>query len=156
MIRWGGCFEESLKLDKSTGVLYPRQIKNAEFVLIPKLLPKDSSLRTLYDLMAKHDIGQVNTAETDKAAKRFIGQYWDNKGIAHPEIFEQQISNANNLELYDYSYFYKQQEVPEHMQDEHNKAGIQIFKKIQDNVPEHLKPIIEKLQVVRRARSGFQ
>lgn len=135
-----------LKLDKSTGVLYPRQIKNAEFVLIPKLLPKDSSLRTLYDLMVKHDIGQVNTAETDKAAKRFIGQYWDNKGIAHPEIFEQQISNVNNLELYDYSYFYKQQEVPEHMRDEHNKAGVQIFKKIQDNVPEHLKPIVEKLQ----------
>lgn len=135
-----------LKLDKSTGVLYPRQIKNAEFVLIPKLLPKDSSLRTLYDLMTKYDIGQVNTAETDKAAKRFVGQYWDNQGIAHPEIFEQQISNADNLELYDYSYFYKQQEVPEHMQDEHNKAGVQIFKKIQDNAPEHLKPVVEKLQ----------
>ena len=140
------------QFDPITKTFYPRQIKNAEFVLIPQLLPEGSSLRQLYDIMKSNDIGQVNTAETSKAAKKNILTFWDNNGVANPEAFEQAVKQDNykNVETYYYRYLYKQQEVPEHMKDEHNKAGIQIMKKIIDNastasenVKEHINNLFE-------------
>lgn len=119
--------------DKDTGMFYPRQIKNAEFVLIPKLLPKDSQLRKIYDWMQKNDIGQLNTAETSKAAKKDIFTIWDPKTEQFDENFEEKF-DEHYVENYDYRYLYEQQEVPQHMIDETNKAGLQITKKIIDNV----------------------
>lgn len=126
-------FYFDIRFDANTGLYYPRQIKNAEFVLIPKLLPKDSQLRKVYDFMKKHDIGQLNTAETSKAAKRTIFTIWDQKTGEFNENFEEDF-NENYVEDYFYQYLYKQQEVPEHIKDAKNKAGIQITKKIIDNV----------------------
>lgn len=124
------------QLDKKTKVIYPRQIKNAEFVLIPKLLPKDSSLYKLYKYMDSHDIGQVNTVETDKAAKRSVLEFWDNKGEVSAEAekkFDNDLSNEDNIENYYYRYLYKQQSVAQHLVNAQNKAGIQVIKKILDN-----------------------
>ena len=126
-------FYFDIRFDANTGLYYPRQIKNAEFVLIPKLLPKDSQLRKVYDFMKKYDIGQLNTAETSKAAKRTIFTIWDQKTGEFNENFEEDF-NENYVEDYFYQYLYKQQEVPEHIKDAKNKAGIQITKKIIDNV----------------------
>lgn len=126
-------FYYDISYDKNTGMYYPRQIKNAEFVLIPKLLPKDSQLRKVYDFMRKNDIGQLNTAETSKAAKRTIFTIWDQKTGEFNENFEKEF-NENYVEDYFYQYLYKQQEVPEHIKDAKNKAGIQIMKKIIDNI----------------------
>lgn len=131
------------QFDPITQTYYSRQIKNAEFVLIPELLPNDTDLRNLYEIMKRNDIGQVNTEETSKAANKNVLTYWDNEENVNPN-FEKDINgvgenvsdsgyNDDVVETYYYRYLYQQQEVPEHMKDQVNKAGIQILKKIIDN-----------------------
>ena len=130
--------------DTATRTHYARQIKNAEFVLIPELL-EGTELKQLYDIMMKHDIGQVNTAETSKAAKKNILTFWDNNGNINPNFEQEMIANGEAaIEDYYYRFLYKQQDVPEHMKDEHNKAGIQIMKKIIDNADESVAPYIKQ------------
>lgn len=130
------------KYDSYTGVHYPRQIKNAEFVLIPELL-EGTQLKELYNFMHKYDIGQVNTNETSKAAKKNVLTFWDNDGNINPDFEQDLISNNENaIEDYYYRFLYKQQNVPEHMKDAQNKAGVQITKKICDNANESVKPYI--------------
>lgn len=119
--------------DEETGLFYPRQIKNAEFVLIPKLLPEDSQLRKVHDWMQKHNIGQLNTAETSKAAKKNIFTIWNVNTGEFNENFEDNFDESY-VEDYYYQYLYKQQDVPQHMVNENNKAGVQITKKIIDNI----------------------
>ena len=122
--------------DPETGLLYPRQIKNAEFVLVPQLLKAGTSLRKLYDIMKANDISQINTSETSKAAKKNVLQYWDNEGKVTEEgekEFINAIQNNNVIETYYYRSLYKQQDIPSHLKDQRNKAGIQIMKKVVDN-----------------------
>lgn len=131
------------KYDSYTGVHYPRQIKNAEFVLIPELL-EGTQLKELYNFMHKYDIGQVNTNETSKAAKKNVLTFWDNDGNINPNFEQNLISNNENaIEDYYYRFLYKQQDVPEHMKDAQNKAGVQITKKICDNANESVKLYID-------------
>ena len=131
------------KYDSYTGVHYPRQIKNAEFVLIPELL-EGTQLKELYNFMHKYDIGQVNTNETSKAAKKNVLTFWDNDGNINPNFEQNLISNNENaIEYYYYRFLYKQQDVPEHMKYAQNKAGVQITKKICDNANESVKPYID-------------
>ena len=119
--------------DPITNQFYPRQIKNAEFVLIPKLLPKDSDLYKVYEWMKANDIGQLNTAETDKAAKKNIFTIWDEQtGEFNPDFSSN--FDERYIQNYYYEYLYKQQDVPQHMQDTRNKFGTQINKKIIDNI----------------------
>lgn len=132
-------FYYDIQFDNVTGCYYPRQIKNAEFVLIPELI-KGTDLEKLYNIMRANDIGQVNTAETSKAAKRNVLTFWDNKGEVNAEEFEKAINggsyesyNDSVVENYYYRYLYKQQDVPQHLLDAKNKAGIQILKKLIDN-----------------------
>lgn len=132
--------------DTDSGLYYPRQIKNAEFVLIPKLLPKDSELRKVYDWMKANDIGQLNTVETSKAGKKNIFTIWDKKTGKITDSFNSMFDNDGNFtsnngvyddsysESYFYKYLYKQQDVPQHVGDTANKFGAQIQKKIIDNV----------------------
>ena len=122
------------QFDSNTGTFYPRQIKNAEFVLIPKLI-KGTDLETLYNIMKDNGIDQVNTAETSKAAKKNVLTFWDNNGVANAESFIKQVQAKNKIavEDYYYQYLYKQQDVADHMVNEQNKAGIQIMKKLIDN-----------------------
>lgn len=130
--------------DTTTRTHYPRQIKNAEFVLIPELL-EGTELKQLYDIMMKHDIGQINTAETSKAAKKNILTFWDNEGNINPSFEEDLVANGEAaVENFYYRFLYKQQDVPEHMKDEHNKAGIQIMKKIVDNSDESVAPYVKQ------------
>ncbi len=119
--------------DETTGLFYPRQIKNAEFVLIPKLLPEGSELRKIHDWMQDNNIGQLNTAETSKAAKKNIFTIWDAETGKFNENFKDDFDESY-IENYYYQYLYKQQDVPQHIMDEHNKAGVQIMKKIIDNI----------------------
>lgn len=131
------------KYDSYTGVHYPRQIKNAEFVLIPELL-EGTQLKELYNFMHKYDIGQVNTNETSKAAKKNVLTFWDNDGNINLNFEQDLISNNENaIEDYYYRFLYKQQDVPEHMKDAQNKAGVQITKKICDNANESVRPYID-------------
>lgn len=127
--------------DADTRQFIPRQIKNAEFVLIPKLLPEGSELIKVYNWMRANDIGQLNTAETDKAAKKNTLDIWidakDEEGNSIIKFIDPNTNpNFDNsyIQNYKYKYLYKQQDVPQHMLNEENKLGAQISKKILDNV----------------------
>lgn len=134
--------------DATTETYYPRQIKNAEFVLIPKLLPKDSSLYQLYELMTEYGIDQVNTKETDKAAKKDVLTFWDNEGNVTEDnltVFKNKLNEGNVIGTYYYRYLYKQQDVPQHMVDASNKVAVQLFKKIIDNTTEETAKYVNTL-----------
>lgn len=122
------------QFDPYTGTFVPRQIKNAEFVLIPKLLPQDSDLIKVYEWMRANDIGQLNTAETDKAAKKNIFTIWSEDTGEFIDPRNNKKFREDYIQNYYYQYLYKQQDVPQHMINEENKLGAQIQKKIIDNV----------------------
>lgn len=119
--------------NKRFGRHLPRQIKNAEFVLVPKFL-EGTSLGELANFMIENDIDQVNTQETSKAANYDVLTYWNNDGVVTPEnlaVFKEKAKEVK--QPFSYMYLYKQQDVPQHMVDAQNKAGIQVMKKILDN-----------------------
>ena len=155
-------FYYDLGFDKKTGLIYPRQIKNAEFVLIPKFI-KGTSLERLYKIMKENDINQVNTVETSKAANINVAKFWSNNG----EIIEKEIEdtktgknvktteledninhNPESVQTYYYNYLYKQQDFVDHIEDEVNKAGIQVIKKIIDNIAKD-SPIYNTAQIIQ-------
>lgn len=126
-------FYFDLHYDAAYGREAPRQIKNAEFVLVPKLI-KGTELETIYNLMRDCKIDQLNTVETSKAANEELITLWDNKGVLFKKAIDNFKEKANSLaQAYDYKYLYTQQETPQHMNSE-NKAGVQIVKKILDNI----------------------
>ena len=145
--------------DKQTGIIVPRQIKNAEFVLVPQFI-KGTQLEQVYNLMKKHDIDQLNTKETSKAGKHNVLTLWDNEGNLTEENLKDFDAKADAAsELFNYNYLYTQQETPQHVNAE-NKAGIQIMKKIIDNIPvgHKLYPIKEKFMQLYSAnvQSAFK
>lgn len=121
-----------LHYDEVLQLMYPRQIKNAEFVLIPQLLPKDSELRQLYDIMTRNGIDQINTSETSKAAQKTTLTFWKSDKTVNPN-FEQDIEIYSAKEIFYYRSLYEQQRIPQHLVESQNKFGIQIAKKIVDN-----------------------
>ena len=129
-----------------TRTVMPRQIKNAEFVLVPRLI-KGTQLEVVEKLMQKYGIDQLNTAETSKAGKSYILEVFDEKtGDVKQDIIDEFAKNSESTsefglvakdatELYNYNYLYTQQETPQHINAK-NKAGIQVVKKLFDNIPE--------------------
>ena len=125
-------FYYDVKYDKAVRTHVPRQIKNAEFVLIPRFI-KGTQLERVAELMAEHNIDQLNTTETSKAGKKNVLTLWDNQGnLIEDDFNDGNVESAK--EIYSYNFLYTQQETPQHM-DAQNKAGIQIMKKILDNIP---------------------
>lgn len=120
--------------DKDLNTIAPRQIKNAEFVLVPRFI-KGTQLEQVYEVMKANKIDQLNTEETSKAGKARVLTIFDEKT---GEVTEEHLKDFNNKaedyrEEYDYNHLYTQQETPQHMNAK-NKAGIQIMKKILDNI----------------------
>lgn len=120
--------------DKNLNTIAPRQIKNAEFVLVPRFI-KGTQLEQVYEAMKANNIDQLNTEETSKAGKARVLTIFDEKS---GEVTEEHLKDFNNKaedyrEEYDYNHLYTQQETPQHMNAK-NKAGIQIMKKILDNI----------------------
>ncbi len=120
--------------DDKLNTIAPRQIKNAEFVLVPRFI-RGTQLEQVYEVMKANKIDQLNTEETSKAGKaRVLTIFDENTG----EVTEEHLKDFNNKaedyrEEYDYNHLYTQQETPQHMNAK-NKAGIQIMKKILDNI----------------------
>lgn len=115
------------------GVIAPRQIKNAEFVIVPRLV-RGTQLEQVYNLMREFNIDQLNTEETSKAGKCNVLTLWDNEGnLTDTNIADFRANAVHATEYYNYNYLYTQQETPQHLAAE-NKAGIQIMKKIIDNI----------------------
>lgn len=120
--------------DKDLNTIVPRQIKNAEFVLVPRFI-RGTQLEQVYKAMKDNNIDQLNTEETSKAGKARVLTIFDEKT---GEVTEEHLKDFNNKakdyrEEYDYNHLYTQQETPQHMNAK-NKAGIQIMKKILDNI----------------------
>lgn len=114
----------------------PRQIKNAELVLVPRFI-EGTDLEKVYNLMKDNGIDQLNTEETSKAGKAGVLTLFDEET---GEVTDTHIQDFNNhvedyKETYSYNFLYTQQETPQHMNAE-NKAAIQIMKKIVDNIPD--------------------
>jgi hypothetical protein len=120
--------------DKTTRTSHPRQIKNAELVLIPKLI-EGTDLARLYEIMHNNDIGQVNTAKASKSATRNVITFWDNDGnvVDNGNAFEAAIMSDVPVETYYYRYLYKQLDMADHMKDANNKVAIMFIKKMLDN-----------------------
>ena len=124
-----------LHYDSQTGIIAPRQIKNAEFVLVPRFI-KGTELEQLYDAMTRNGIDQVNTTETSKAGKHQEVVFWDREGNLtqdNIDAFDNAVQANGVKEDFFYNYLYTQLETPHHLNAE-NKAGIQIMKKILDNI----------------------
>lgn len=120
--------------DDKLNTIAPRQIKNAEFVLVPRFI-RGTQLEQVYETMKANKIDQLNTEETSKAGKARVLTIFDEKT---GEVTEEHLKDFNNKaedyrEEYDYNHLYTQQETPQHMNAK-NKAGIQIMKKILDNI----------------------
>ena len=132
----------------SGNIRNPRQIKNAEFVLIPEFI-KGTDLHKLYTIMRTYNIGQVNTVETSKASHSNILEFWDNNGRivtdkdGNPKIIKDLKNNSKAIEEFSYKYLYKQLRVAQHMVDETNKAGIQLMKKLADNATDETRKYID-------------
>lgn len=133
--------------DKTTKRVVPRQIKNAEFVLVPQFI-QGTELETLYDFMRNNDIDQLNTLETSKASNNYILEVFDEdtgalkrdvalaaepRGTKEPTKFMKTVSQA--IQPYSYNYLYEQQRTPQHL-NVTNKLAIQIAKKVIDNIPQ--------------------
>ena len=147
--------------DKQTGMIVPRQIKNAEFVLVPQFI-KGTQLEQIYNIMRENDIDQLNTEETSKAGKHNVLTLWDNDGNLPEENiadFREKVKGNGVVEYFNYNNLYTQQETPQHVNAE-NKAGIQIMKKIIDNIPvgHKLYPVKQKFMTLYSAnvQSAFQ
>ncbi len=102
----------------------------------------------LYELMTEYGIDQVNTKETDKAAKKDVLTFWDNEGNVTEDnltVFKDKLNEGNVIGTYYYRYLYKQQDVPQHMVDASNKVAVQLFKKIIDNTTEETAKYVNTL-----------
>jgi hypothetical protein len=124
-----------LHYNSELNVYAPRQIKNAEFVLVPQFI-EGTDLEKVYNFMMANGIDQLNTEETSKAGKANVFTIWDNDGKLQNlnELANQVALSPEGIETFSYNYLYRQQEVHQHV-DAVNKAGIQIMKKILDNIP---------------------
>lgn len=134
----------------NTKTISPRQIKNAEFVLVPRLI-RGTELEKVAELMRRLGVDQLNTVETSKAGQSERFELWDETGHIREDILEDLekaddinveytsdiMSNAKEAaEEYNYNYLYTQQETQQHV-DAENKAGIQVMKKLLDNIDEN-------------------
>lgn len=138
-------FYFDLHFDAYTNTEVPRQIKNAEFVLVPKLI-KGTQLENLYNTMIKHGIDVIHTVDTTKVAQHNVMTYWNADGVVTKKAEKDFDNNVENYkEEFSYNYLYRQQEVPQHLVDEENKVAVQITKKLLDNLPENLQPVADKI-----------
>ncbi len=127
-------FYYDLEYDNESKLMNPIQIKNAEYVLIPRFLG-NSELGALAKLMQEHNIGQANFTTTEKATTSNVLTFWDTYGnFPSKEKLKVFTSGLDiNYKVGWYSNLYLQQDVPQHMDGE-NKAGLQIVKKLLDNI----------------------
>ena len=127
-------FYYDLEIDNDAKLANPIQIKNAEFVLIPRFLG-NSELGLLAKYMTDNNIGQVNFTTTEKATTNRVLEFWD----AHGKFPSKERLKRFNEDIQTkyktgwYSNLYIQQDIPQHMDGE-NKAGLQIVKKLIDNI----------------------
>lgn len=130
-------FYYDLHYNSDMGMIEPRQIKNAEYVLIPRFI-KGTELERVYNIMKFNKIDQLNTRETTKAGKENVLRLWDDNGDLTKDNIKNFANNVNSAKSdYDYNFLYTQQETVQHTNTD-NKISVQIVKKIVDNIPKYV------------------
>lgn len=128
-------YDLEINTDDGSTLASPIQIKNAEFVLIPRFLG-NTQLGLLAKYMNDNGIGQANFTTTEKATTDRVLKLWDKDG-KFPRKGEELAAFASKLDTHSkigwYSNLYTQQDIAQHMDGE-NKAGLQIVKKLMDNI----------------------
>lgn len=127
-------------LEIDNGLANPVQIKNAEFVLIPRFLG-NTELGLLAKYMNDNGISQANFTSTEKATTSKVLTFWDSEGNIPSDESKDGASPLKEFEgklatTYKtgwYSNLYTQQDTSQHMEGE-NKAGLQVVKKLIDNI----------------------
>lgn len=127
-------FYYDLEIDNDAKLANPIQIKNAEFVLIPRFLG-NSEFAALAKYMTDNNIGQVNFTTTEKATTNRVLEFWDSYGKfpSKEKLKQFNLDIQTKYKTGWYSNLYTQQDIPQHMDGE-NKAGLQIVKKLIDNI----------------------
>lgn len=127
-------FYYDLEIDNDAKLANPIQIKNAEFVLIPRFLG-NSEFAALAKYMTDNNIGQVNFTSTEKATTNRVLEFWDSHGKfpSKEKLKQFNLDVQTKYKTGWYSNLYTQQDIPQHMDGE-NKAGLQIVKKLIDNI----------------------
>ena len=127
-------FYYDLEIDNDAKLANPIQIKNAEFVLIPRFLG-NSELGALAKYMTDNNIGQVNFTTTEKATTNRVLEFWNSHGKfpSKEKLKQFNLDVQTKYKTGWYSNLYTQQDIPQHMDGE-NKAGLQIVKKLIDNI----------------------
>lgn len=127
-------FYYDLEIDNDAKLANPIQIKNAEFVLIPRFLG-NSELGALAKYMTDNNIGQVNFTTTEKATTNRVLEFWDSHGKfpSKEKLKQFNLDVQTKYKTGWYSNLYTQQDIPQHMDGE-NKAGLQVVKKLIDNI----------------------
>lgn len=127
-------FYYDLEIDNDAKLANPIQIKNAEFVLIPRFLG-NSELGALAKYMTDNNISQVNFTTTEKATTNRVLEFWDSHGKfpSKEKLKQFNLDVQTKYKTGWYSNLYTQQDIPQHMDGE-NKAGLQIVKKLIDNI----------------------
>lgn len=128
-------YDLEINTDDGSTLASPIQIKNAEFVLIPRFLG-NTQLGLLAKYMNEKGIGQANFTTTEKATTDRVLTLWKKDGN-FPRKGEELAAFASKLDTHSkigwYSNLYTQQDIAQHM-DSENKAGLQIVKKLMDNI----------------------
>lgn len=128
-------YDLEINTDDGSTLASPIQIKNAEFVLIPRFLG-NTQLGLLAKYMNDNGIGQANFTTTEKATTDRVLKLWDKDG-KFPFKEDELTTFSSKLKTHSkigwYSNLYTQQDIAQHMDGE-NKAGLQIVKKLIDNI----------------------
>jgi hypothetical protein len=108
----------------------PVQVKNAEVILTPNLVA-GLQLQSVADFMNEMGISQINLESAEKNGTIGIARIHDDEGNITSDFRDKLLANVRS---YNYSSLRKQQDVPDHVLDAYNKLGVQIAKKIIDNI----------------------
>jgi len=125
-------FYYSYKFDDTLQMLVPVQVKNSAQVLIPRLV-KGTSLEALVNFMKENNIGQVNFASAEKVGARNVVNISSEGSMVKLDASKKR-ELMRSVNVYHYSDLRTQQEIPYHVEDTENKLGVQIARKILDNI----------------------
>lgn len=130
MIQLQKNFYYSYKYNATLQKFVPTQVKNAEVILTPSLV-RGLQLGDLAKFMEENNLPQINVESAEKVGTIGIATIHDDQGNLVPNFAKLLLDNYN---LYYYDSLGKQQDTPDHILDSYNKFGVQVSKKVLDNI----------------------
>ena len=127
-------FYYGMEYDETLGMNVPDQIKNSEYVLIPKFIA-GTQLETLHNIMKRNDLAQVDMASARKVGHRNIVSLFNSNTFAIEDTGEvlDNLIKSSTVEL-KYQNLKRQQDIANHIKDSKNKLGTQIARAIITNI----------------------